>query len=62
MLPCKPEPRPLAPWRRIKSLFASFSPEKEDSSFFEKKEAKKLLRLGLRDVACRTIENRDGAK
>jgi hypothetical protein len=28
---------------RIKSLFASFSSEKEDSSFFEKKEAKKLL-------------------
>jgi hypothetical protein len=26
-----------------KSLFASFSSEKEDSSFFEKKEAKKLL-------------------
>jgi hypothetical protein len=25
-----------------KSLFASFSSEKEDSSFFEKKEAKKL--------------------
>jgi hypothetical protein len=29
--------------RGIKSLFASFSSEKEDSSFFEKKEAKKLL-------------------
>jgi hypothetical protein len=28
--------------RRNKSLFASFSSEKEDSSFFEKKEAKKL--------------------
>jgi hypothetical protein len=28
-----------------KSLFASFSSEKEDSSFFEKKEAKKLLFL-----------------
>jgi hypothetical protein len=28
---------------RTKSLFASFSSEKEDSSFFEKKEAKKLL-------------------
>jgi hypothetical protein len=28
-----------------KSLFASFSSEKEDSSFFEKKEAKKLLVL-----------------
>jgi hypothetical protein len=27
---------------RNKSLFASFSSEKEDSSFFEKKEAKKL--------------------
>jgi hypothetical protein len=26
-----------------KSLFASFSSEKEESSFFEKKEAKKLL-------------------
>jgi hypothetical protein len=30
-----------------KSLFASFSSEKEESSFFEKKEAKKLLFLGL---------------
>jgi hypothetical protein len=30
-----------------KSLFASFSSEKEASSFFEKKEAKKLLFLGL---------------
>jgi hypothetical protein len=29
--------------RGRKSLFASFSSEKEDSSFFEKKEAKKLL-------------------
>jgi hypothetical protein len=29
----------------IKSLFASFSSEKEDSSFFEKKETKKLLFL-----------------
>jgi hypothetical protein len=29
--------------RRHKSLFASFSSEKEESSFFEKKEAKKLL-------------------
>jgi hypothetical protein len=28
--------------REDKSLFASFSSEKEDSSFFEKKEAKKL--------------------
>jgi hypothetical protein len=28
---------------RNKSLFASFSSEKEDSSFFEKKVAKKLL-------------------
>jgi hypothetical protein len=28
-----------------KSLFASFSSEKEESSFFEKKEAKKLLFL-----------------
>jgi hypothetical protein len=28
---------------RNKSLFASFSSEKEESSFFEKKEAKKLL-------------------
>jgi hypothetical protein len=28
-----------------KSLFASFSSEKEGSSFFEKKEAKKLLFL-----------------
>jgi hypothetical protein len=27
----------------IKSLFASFSSEKEESSFFKKKEAKKLL-------------------
>jgi hypothetical protein len=33
--------------RRDKSLFASFSSEKEDSSFFEKKEAKKLLSLVL---------------
>jgi hypothetical protein len=32
---------------RNKSLFASFSSEKEDSSFFEKKEAKKLLFLAL---------------
>jgi glutaredoxin 2 len=31
--------------RGNKSLFASFSSEKEDSSFFEKKEAKKLLSL-----------------
>jgi hypothetical protein len=31
--------------RRNKSLFASFSSEKEESSFFEKKEAKKLLFL-----------------
>jgi hypothetical protein len=31
--------------RRNKSLFASFSSEKEDSSFFEKKEAKKLYLL-----------------
>jgi hypothetical protein len=31
--------------REDKSLFASFSSEKEDSSFFEKKEAKKLLFL-----------------
>jgi hypothetical protein len=29
--------------RKDKSLFASFSSEKEDSSFFEKTEAKKLL-------------------
>jgi hypothetical protein len=29
--------------RRNKSLFASFSLEKEESSFFEKKEAKRLL-------------------
>jgi hypothetical protein len=29
--------------REDKSLFASFSSEKEDSSFFEKKEAKKAL-------------------
>jgi hypothetical protein len=28
-----------------KSLFASFSSEKEESSFFEEKEAKKLLSL-----------------
>jgi hypothetical protein len=32
---------------RNKSIFASFSSEKEDSSFFEKKEAKKLLFLRL---------------
>jgi hypothetical protein len=31
--------------REDKSLFASFSSEKEESSFFEKKEAKKLLFL-----------------
>jgi hypothetical protein len=31
--------------RGNKSLFASFSSEKEDSSFLEKKEAKKLLCL-----------------
>jgi hypothetical protein len=33
--------------RRHKSLFASFSSEKEDSSFFEKKEEKELLFLVL---------------
>jgi hypothetical protein len=33
--------RPLGKLRGHKSLFASFSSEKEDSSFFEKKEAKK---------------------
>jgi hypothetical protein len=32
----------LAAARRTKRLFASFSSEKEESSFFEKKEAKKL--------------------
>jgi hypothetical protein len=32
---------------RNKSLFASFSSEKEDSSFFEKKEAKRLLFFGV---------------
>jgi hypothetical protein len=35
---------------RNKSLFASFSLEKEESSFFEKKEAKKLL---ISDVRVR---------
>jgi hypothetical protein len=30
-----------------KSLFASFSSEREDSSFFEKKEAKKLFCSGF---------------
>jgi hypothetical protein len=30
---------------RNKSLFAAFSSEKEESSFFEKKAAKKLLSL-----------------
>jgi hypothetical protein len=32
--------------REDKSLFAAFSSEKEGSSFFEKKEAKKLLSPG----------------
>jgi hypothetical protein len=32
---------------RNKSLLASFSSEKEESSFFEKKEAKKLLSPGV---------------
>jgi hypothetical protein len=39
--------RPQVKQREHKSLFASFSSEKEDSSFFEKKEAKKLLFLVL---------------
>jgi hypothetical protein len=42
-LPIKPSIRQQAP--RNKSLFASFSSEKEESSFFEKKEAKKLYSL-----------------
>jgi hypothetical protein len=33
---------------RTKSLFASFSSEKEDSSFSEEKAAKRLLFLGAR--------------
>jgi hypothetical protein len=36
--------------QKHKSLFASFSSEKEESSFFEKKEAKKLLILRCGDV------------
>jgi hypothetical protein len=39
---------------RNKSLFASFSSEKEESSFFEKKEAKKLL--NLREFALAGME------
>jgi hypothetical protein len=42
----RPSPGCLNP-RRKQSLFASFSSEKEESSFFEKKEAKKLLFLVL---------------
>jgi hypothetical protein len=41
--PLRPAIHPLSARTRNKSLFASFSSEKEDSSFFEKKEAKKLL-------------------
>jgi general secretion pathway protein K len=40
----------------IKSLFASFSSEKEESSFFEKKEAKKLLCLALSNVTCQPVQ------
>jgi acetyl esterase/lipase len=38
--------------RGLKSLFGSFSSEKEESSFFEKKEAKKLLFLALFGVSA----------
>jgi hypothetical protein len=43
--------RPAAPGN--KSLFAGFFSEKEESSFFEKKEAKKLLCLVARATANR---------
>jgi hypothetical protein len=43
--------------RRHKSLFGSFSSEKEqESSFSEEKEAKRLLCLVLLDVACQAME------
>jgi hypothetical protein len=47
-----------------KSLFASFSSEKEDSSFFEKKEAKKLLFLAasIRFPAPRAIRAGSGRR
>jgi hypothetical protein len=33
-------------------MFAAYFFEKEESSFSEEKEAKRLLFLGLRDLAC----------
>jgi hypothetical protein len=52
---CDPEPRLRREWGSDKSLLAAFSSEKEDPSFFEKKEAKKLLFLVLSGVARQAI-------
>jgi hypothetical protein len=49
-------------WRRNKSFFASFFSKKEDSSFSEEKEARRLLFLVLREVACRAIVNGAAAR
>jgi hypothetical protein len=56
--------------RRTKSFFASFFSKKEDcalprrggSSFSEEKEAKRLLFLVLRSVACRAIRSYFGER